>query len=146
MGVVMTQTADGVAEKKQMKTSSQQAIQPIPILTGPLSEGQAHLEPDILLACQVRPRNNVLHRSEWLLMLAVLTDALHVLDAYHPQKKRRTSKERRQWEADCAWVREKSEAPFSFAYVCDQLGLDRQALRSHAERLIAGKDFPNVSV
>ncbi|MGE0823630.1 MAG: hypothetical protein AB7G75_18775 [Candidatus Binatia bacterium] len=141
----MTRVAHGVAEKKQIKTSPQ-AVQPIPIMTGPLSEGQAHLEPDILLACQVRPRNNFLHRSEWLLMLAVLTDALHVLNTYHPQKRRRTSKERRQWEADCAWVREKSEAPFSFAYVCDQLGLDRQALRSHAERLIAGEDLSNVSV
>jgi hypothetical protein len=74
-------------------------------------------------------------------MWALLTDALHVLAAYHPSKKRRNAKERRQWEADRAWVRDVSEAPFSFAYVCDHLGLDREALRTHVERLIAGEEL-----
>jgi hypothetical protein len=116
------------------------AVQQSPLMTGPLGDGQANLQPDILLACQVRPRNNMLHRSEWLLMWALLTDALHVLAAYHPGKKRRNAKERRQWEADRAWVRDASEAPFSFVYVCDHLGLDREALRTHVERLIAGEE------
>lgn len=116
------------------------AVQQSPLMTGPLGDGQANLQPDILLACQVRPRSNLLHRSEWLLMWALLTDALHVLAAYHPGRKRRNAKERRQWEADRAWVRDASEAPFSFAYVCDHLGLDREALRTHVERLIAGEE------
>jgi len=116
------------------------AVPQSPAVNGNISERQASLQPDILLACQVRPRNNLLHRSEWLLMWALLTDALHVLTAYHPGRKRRNAKEKRQWEADCAWVRDASEAPFSFVYVCDHLGLDREALRLHAERLIAGEE------
>jgi len=111
------------------------------LLNGPLSEGQTHLQPDILLACQVRPQANIYHKSESLLMLALLSDALHVLSTFHPRKVRRSSKERRQWEADRAWVRDHSEAPFSFAYVCDHLGLDRHAMRSHVERLIADESF-----
>ena len=74
-------------------------------------------------------------------MWALLTDALHVLSAYHPHRRRRNSKEKRQWETDRAWVRDTSEAPFSFAYVCDHLGLDRDAVRVHVERLIAGEEF-----
>jgi hypothetical protein len=111
-----------------------------PVLPTSLGEGISSLQPDILLACQIRPRNNMLHRSEWLLMWAVLMDALHVLSAYHPHKRRRNSKEKRQWETDRAWVRDASEAPFSFAYVCDHLGLDRDAVRLHVERLIAGEE------
>ena len=122
-----------------MKTAAT-ALSQTPLANGPLSEGQAHLQPDILLACQIRLRSNSFQRSEWLLMWAILTDALHVLSAFHPQKARRSSKERRQWEVDRAWVRDKSEAPFSFAFVCDHLGLDREALRLHTERLIAGED------
>jgi hypothetical protein len=122
-----------------MKTAAT-ALSPTPSTISPLSEGQAHLQPDILLACQIRQRGNAFQKSEWLLMWAILTDALHVLSAFHPQKARRSSKERRQWEVDCAWVRDKSETPFSFAYVCDHLGLDREALRLHTERLIAGED------
>ena len=121
------------------------AVSQSPLMNGHISEGQANLQPDILLACQVRPRNNLLHRSEWLLMWALLSDALHVLTAYHPGKRRRNSKEKRQWEADRAWVRDSSEAPFSFVYVCDHLGLDREALRVHAERLIAGEEVPAQS-
>lgn len=121
-----------------MKTAA--ALSQVPVMSGPLSEGQTNLQPDILLACQVRPRSNSFQRSEWLLMWALLTDALHVLSAFHPQKARRSSKERRQWEADCAWVRDGSESPFSFTFVCDHLGLDREALRSHVERLISGED------
>ncbi len=118
------------------------AVSQSPLMTGHVGDGQATLQPDILLACQVRPRNNMLHRSEWLLMWAILTDALHVLTTYHPRWRRRISKEKRQWEADQAWVRDPSEAPFSFAYVCDHLGLDREALRGHVERLIAGEEPP----
>ncbi|MBM4258394.1 MAG: hypothetical protein FJ147_21160 [Deltaproteobacteria bacterium] len=125
--------------------STNMAVQQSPLMTGPLGDGQANLQPDIILACQVRPRNNFLHRSEWLLMWALLTDALHVLAAYHPGKKRRNAKERRQWEADRTWVRDVSEAPFSFVYVCDHLGLDRDALRTHVERLIAGEEVPGQS-
>lgn len=123
-----------------MKNVTMAGSQP-PLMHSQLSDGQASLQPDILLACQVRPRNNLLHRSEWLLMWALLSDALHVLAAFHPSKGRRNAKEKRQWETDRAWVRDCSEAPFSFAYVCDHLGLDREALRVHAERLIAGEEL-----
>jgi len=99
------------------------------------------IDPDILLPSQIRPRSNALHRSEWLLLWALLTDALQVLASFHPSRPGRSYKEKKQWEADQAWVREDSEAPFSFAYVCDHLGLDREAVRCHAERLIAGA-FP----
>jgi len=99
------------------------------------------IDPDILLPSQIRPRSNALHRSEWLLLWALLTDALQVLASFHPSRPGRSYKEKKQWEADQAWVREDSEAPFSFAYVCDHLGLDREAVRGHAERLIAGA-FP----
>jgi hypothetical protein len=109
-----------------------------PIFNGSLSEGLSHLQPDILLASQLRSQANIYHKSESLLILALLSDALHVLSTFHPQKARRSSKERRQWEADCAWVQATSEAPFSFAYVCDHLGLDRTAMRSHVECLITG--------
>jgi hypothetical protein len=121
-----------------MKTS---VVPQIPIFNGSLSEGQSHLQPDILLACQVRSQANTYHKSESLLMLALLSDALHVLSTFHPHRARRSSKERRQWEADRAWVQATSEAPFSFAYVCDHLGLDRNAMRAHVERLIAGDNL-----
>ena len=121
-----------------MKTS---VVPQTSILNGSLSEGLSHLQPDILLACQVRSQANTYHKRESLLMLALLSDALHVLTTFHPHKARRSSKERRQWEADRAWVEATSEAPFSFAYVCDHLGLDRNAMRSHVERLIAGHNL-----
>jgi hypothetical protein len=117
-----------------MKTTAAQT----PILNGSLSEEPSHLQPDLLLASQVRSQANTYHKSEALLMLALLSDALHVLSTFHPHRARRSSKERRQWEADRAWVQAVSEAPFSFAYVCDHLGLDRNAMRSHVERLITG--------
>jgi hypothetical protein len=118
-----------------MKTT---AAAQTPIFNGSLSEGLSHLQPDILLASQLRSQANIYHKSESLLILALLSDALHVLSTFHPQKARRSSKERRQWEADRAWVQATSEAPFSFAYVCDHLGLDRTMMRSHVERLITG--------
>lgn len=96
------------------------------------------LDPDIVLPSQVRPRSNSLHRSEWLLLWALLTDALQVLATFHPNRPGRSYKEKKQWEADRDWVRDESDAPFSFAYVCDHLGLDQEAVRSHAERLITG--------
>ena len=117
-----------------MKTTAAQ----IPLLNGSLSEGPSHLQPDLLLASQVHSSANTYQKSEALLMLALLSDALHVLSTFHPRRARRSSKERRQWEADRAWVQAASEAPFSFAYVCDHLGLDRNAMRSHVERLITG--------
>lgn len=127
-----------------MKTTA--AATQIPIVNEPLRQGPSHLQPDILLACQVRSQANSYHKSEALLMLALLSDALHVLSTFHPNKARRSSKERRQWEADRAWVQETNEAPFSFAYVCDHLGLDRDALRLHVERLIADADFTPQSL
>ena len=126
-----------------MKTT---AATQTPILNGSLSEGPSRLQPDLLLASQVRPRANTYHKSEALLMLALLSDALHVLSTFHPHRARRSSKERRQWEADRTWVQAISEAPFSFSYVCDHLGLDREAMRSHVERLIADDDFEPLSL
>src|SRR5262249_1865993 len=99
------------------------------------------IDPDILLPSQIRPRGNALHRSEWLLLWALLTDALQVLASFHPRRPGRSYKEKNQWEADQAWGREDGEAPCAFSYVCDHLGLDREAVRCHAERLIAGA-FP----
>ena len=71
-----------------MKTT---AAAQTPIFNGSLSEGLSHLQPDILLASQVRSQANTYHKSESLLMLALLSDALHVLSTFHPQKARRSS-------------------------------------------------------
>lgn len=101
-----------------------------------VSEEFLTIQPDALLASQVRPRTNVLHRSEWLLLWAVLSDALHVISVFHPSRPGRSSKEKRQWETDVTWVRAKDAGPMSFAYICDHLGLDRQAVQQHVERLI----------
>jgi hypothetical protein len=117
-----------------MKTTAQ--VQQQPLTTIGLSEGFSNLQPDMLLACQIRPRHNSLHRSEWLLLWAILADALHVLSAFHPKRTKRSAKERKQFEADLAWIREEQEGTFSFAFVCDHLGLDREAVRSHIECLI----------
>jgi hypothetical protein len=120
--------------------------QAVTFATGSLSEGFSHMQPDVLLVSQVRPRANTLQKSEWLLLWAMLADALHVLAFFHPSQPGRSSKEKRQWDADVAWVREGSEAPFSFAYICDHLGLDRNAVRAHAERLIAGQPSMQKSI
>ena len=107
------------------------------------SEEYATIQPDTLLASQARPRANGLHRSEWLLLWAVLSDALHVISIFHPShsahpgRRGRSSKEKRQWETDVAWVRAHDDGPMSFVYICDHLGLDRQAVRQHVERIIA---------
>lgn len=108
-----------------------------PMTSSSLNKEFAQLQPDALLACQVRPRMNTLQKSEWLLLWALLADALHVLTVFRPGRPGRSSKERKQWEADLAWVRGEEEGPFSFAFVCDHLGLDRDAVRSHVERMIA---------
>jgi len=120
-----------------MKTP-QQALRQGSVLNQESSQDPIQLDPDALLPSQIRPRTNALHRSEWLLLWALLTDALQVLANFHPNRPGRSYKEKKQWEADLAWVREENEGPFSFSYVCDHLGLDREAVRSHAERLIAG--------
>ena len=120
-----------------MKTLSR-AIPQISVISQGSSLDSLQIDPDVLLPSQIRPRSNILHRSEWLLLWALLTDALQVLATFHPGRPGRSYKEKKQWETDRAWVGEESEAPFSFAYVCDHLGLDREAVRSHAERLIAG--------
>jgi hypothetical protein len=119
-----------------MKTPTR-AIPQISVLNQGSNLDPIQLDPDVLLPSQIRPRNNILHQSEWLLLWALLTDALQVLASFHPSRPGRSYKEKKQWEADRVWVREESEAPFSFAYVCDHLGLDREAVRFHAERLIA---------
>jgi hypothetical protein len=101
------------------------------------SEESSTIQPDALLTSQVRPRANVLYRSEWLLLWAVLSDALHVISVFHPSRPGRSSKENRQWETDVAWVRAEDAGPMSFVYICDHLGLDRQAVRQHVEHIIA---------
>ena len=101
------------------------------------SEEYSIIQADALLASQARPRANMLHRSEWLLLWAVLSDALHVISVFHPSRPGRSSKEKRQWETDVAWVRAKDDGPMSFVYICDHLGFDRQAVRRHVERIIA---------
>jgi len=119
-----------------MKTLSR-AIQQVSVISQGSILDPLQIDPDVLLPSQIRPRSNTLYRSEWLLLWALLTDALQVLATFHPGRPGRSYKEKKQWEADRAWVHEESEAPFSFAYVCDHLGLDREAVHSHAERLIA---------
>ena len=123
-----------------MKTPSRATPQ-VSVINRGSNLDPVQIDPDVLLPSQIRPRSNTLHRSEWLLLWALLTDALQVLASFHPSRPGRSYKEKKQWEADRAWVCEESEAPFSFAYVCDHLGLDREAVRCHAERLIAGA-FP----
>ena len=54
------------------------------------------IDPDILLPSQIRPRGNALHRSEWLLLWALLTDALQVLASFHPRRPGRSYKEKKQ--------------------------------------------------
>ncbi|HEV8716907.1 MAG TPA: hypothetical protein VGX03_29325 [Candidatus Binatia bacterium] len=120
-----------------MKTPSR-ALPQASVINQGVDLDPAQIDPDILLPSQIRPRSNALHRSEWLLLWALLTDALQVLASFHPSRPGRSYKEKKQWETDRAWVCEESEAPFSFVYVCDHLGLDREAVRCHAERLIAG--------
>jgi hypothetical protein len=120
-----------------MKTPSS-PVRQVSVVNRGLSLDPLQIDPDVLLPSQIRARSNTLHRSEWLLLWALLTDALQVLASFHPSRPGRSYKEKKQWEADRAWVLEESEAPFSFAYVCDHLGLDREAVRCHAERLIAG--------
>ena len=122
-----------------MKTPSQ-ATRQAPVMSQGAGQDPIRFDPDVLLPSQIRPRTNTLHRSEWLLLWALLTDALQVLATFHPNRPGRSYKEKKQWEADRAWVREENDGPFSFLYVCDHLGLDREAVRSHAERLIAGAD------
>jgi len=121
----------------EMKTP-QHAIRRGSVLNQESGPDPIQIDPDVLLPSQIRPRTNALHRSEWLLLWALLTDALQVLANFHPSRPSRSYKEKKQWEADLAWVREENDGPFSFSYVCAHLGLDRAAVRSHAERLIAG--------
>jgi hypothetical protein len=125
-----------------MKTSSS-PVQQVSVTNRGMSLDPLQIDPDVLLPSQIRARSNTLHRSEWLLLWALLTDALQVLASFHPSRPGRSYKEKKQWEADRAWVLEESEDPFSFAYVCDHLGLDREAVRCHAERLIAGSSSYN---
>ena len=98
------------------------------------------LQPDAVLASQLRERTNLFYQSEWLLLWAILSDALHVLVSFHPSRPGRSAKEKRQWEADVDWFQATSERPMSFFYICDHLGLDREAVRRHVERLIANPD------
>lgn len=102
----------------------------------------ATLQPDAVLASQLRARTNLFYQSEWLLLWALLSDALHVLVSFHPSRPGRSAKERRQWEADVGWFRAKSEKPMSFIYICDHLGLDREAVQRHVERLITDPEAP----
>jgi len=125
-----------------MKTPSS-PVRQVAVTTRALNLDPFQIDPDVLLPSQIRARSNTLHRSEWLLLWALLTDALQVLASFHPSRPGRSYKEKKQWEADRAWVLDESEDPFSFAYVCDHLGLDREAVRCHAERLIAGSSSYN---
>ena len=100
-------------------------------------EAYSTIQPDTLLASQAQPHTNGFHRSEWLLLWAVLSDALHVISIFHPDRPGRSPKEKRQWATDVAWVRAHDDGPMSFMYICDHLGLDSQAVRQHVERLIA---------
>jgi hypothetical protein len=120
-----------------MMKAPQSTTRPVSVFKPESGPDLVQLDPDVLLPSQARPRTNTLHRSEWLLLWALLTDALQVLATFHPNRPGRSYKEKKQWEADLAWVREEKEGPFSFVYVCDHLGLDRDAVRSRAERLIA---------
>jgi len=118
-----------------MKTPSRATPQ-VSVLNQGSNLDPLQIDPDVLLPSQIRPRSNTLHRSEWLLLWALLTDALQVLASFNPSRPGRSYKEKKQWEADRAWVYEESEAPFSLAYVCDHLGLtgSERAVTEHAER------------
>lgn len=101
-----------------------------------LNDRDSHLQPEIVLASQIRPRSNTLRNSESLLLWAMLADALHVLSTFHPARSVRSAKQRKQFEADLAWIREEEERPFSFTFICHHLGLNHQAVRNHIERLL----------
>jgi hypothetical protein len=47
---------------------------------------------------------------------------MHVLTEHHPESK--------QGLADVEWLRSNEIHPFSFAFVCDHLGLDKNRLRA----------------
>lgn len=116
-----------------MKTSSN----PQPPLAGyNLREGFSALQPEVLLASQDRPKQNIFFRSEWLLLWALLEDALHVLTTFHPDRPGLSAKEKRQFETDLQWVQGDEQGAFTFSFVCDHLGLDRKVIRAHIDRLL----------
>jgi hypothetical protein len=92
-----------------------------------LATNVALLQPEFLLPAQVRT-NAKPRRPEHLLMLAVLEDAIMVLQGTvafeHP---RHWVRER---NATLTWVASnRRDWPFAFAAICDEFGFDIQAVR-----------------
>jgi len=75
--------------------------------------------------------------SEKRLMLAVLLDAINVLQGWHRSggaRKRRAFAEAAQWVNTCG-----TRYPFSFESVCDALDIDAELLRSRLQGLTIGR-------
>jgi hypothetical protein len=92
--------------------------------------------PDVLLPTQffesVGGRS---FSSEQRLMLAVLADAINVLQRYRGSpslRKRKSLNEASSWIFDCG-----IKSPFSFDHVCDGLEIDAKNLRSRLTQLIS---------
>ena len=99
------------------------------------------LASDAMLASQffgLRKSVDPSHRSVQRLMLAVLIDALDCfLATGAAQAYSRSGRGRRRAEAE-AWLFDAAApAPFSFAWVCDGLGIDAGYLRAGIRRLAA---------
>jgi len=74
--------------------------------------------------------------SEQRLMLAVLADAINIVQDFHLSG---SVRKRAAFEEAWAWIFSKSVAcPLSFQNVCDALGIECEALRWRLQQLISG--------
>ena len=74
--------------------------------------------------------------SEQRLMLAVLADAINVLEDHRVSPKRR---KRKSFNEAWSWVFAKGiTTPLSFDHVCDALGVDAESLRRRLSQLVSG--------
>lgn len=87
----------------------------------------ASLAPECLLPTQLAPeRRELAARGERALMLAILEDAIRCFQEH--RHGRRAEPRRLAREAE-AWIRSRSERPFSFVGICEALDLPADALR-----------------
>jgi hypothetical protein len=74
--------------------------------------------------------------SEQRLMLAVLVDAINILQGWHPLG---SARKRRAFAEAAQWVNTRGTGyPFSFDSICDALGIDPEILRERLSALTIG--------
>src|SRR5207248_3365344 len=115
-------------------------LQPVPTTNG----SDSRPFPDVILRSQffelVGTRSL---SSEQRLMLAVLADAINIVQDFHHAGSLR---KRAAFDEAWAWIFSKRVAcPLSFENVCDALGIDCEALRWRLQALIAGT-APNARI